>query len=141
MGNDTGNLKRTPYTDFHIAAGAKMVPFAGYYMPVQYTGIIQEHKAVRENVGLFDLSHMGELEVSGPTALEFLQKVTTNDVSALEPYQIQYSCMTYPDGGIVDDLLVYNLGDRYLLVVNAANITKDLCSTKPAVNFVTPEFP
>jgi len=120
------DLKRTPYTDFHIAAGAKMVPFAGYYMPVQYTGIIDEHRAVRSNVGLFDLTHMGEFEVTGPKALEFLQKMTTNDVSALAPNQIQYSCMTYPDGGIVDDLLVYNLDGRYLLVVNAANLDKDL---------------
>jgi len=125
MSDNKENLKRTPYTDFHIAAGAKMVPFAGYYMPVQYTGIIEEHKAVRNKVGLFDLSHMGEFEVSGPGALDFLQKVTTNDVSALEENQIQYTCMTYPDGGIVDDLLVYNFGDRYWMVVNAANIDKD----------------
>jgi aminomethyltransferase len=125
MSSDKDNLKRTPYTDFHIEAGAKMVPFAGYFMPVQYSGIIEEHKAVRNNVGLFDLSHMGEFEVTGPKALDFLQKVTTNDVSALEENQIQYSCMTYSDGGIVDDLLVYNLKDRYLLVVNAANIEKD----------------
>ena len=117
--------KYTPYTDFHIAAGARMAPFAGYYMPVQYTSIIKEHKAVRQNVGLFDLSHMGEFEVSGPKALDFLQKMTTNDVSTLDKWQIHYSCMTYPDGGIVDDLLVYNLGDRYMLVVNAANIDKD----------------
>ena len=119
------NLKRTPYTDYHIAAGAKMVPFAGYYMPVQYTGIIEEHKAVRTNVGLFDLTHMGEFEVTGPKALDFLQSTTTNDVSALEKNQIQYSCLTYPDGGIVDDLLVYNLEGRYVLVVNASNIDKD----------------
>ncbi len=125
MSSDIENLKRTPYTDYHIAAGAKMVPFAGYNMPVQYSGIIEEHKAVRNNVGLFDLTHMGEFELSGPKALEFLQKVTTNDVAALEPNQIQYSCMTYPDGGIVDDLLVYNLVDHYLLVVNAANIEED----------------
>jgi len=125
MSTEYDNLKRTPYTDFHIAAGAKMVPFAGYYMPVQYTGIIEEHRAVRGNVGLFDLTHMGEFEVAGPKALEFLQKVTTNDVSALAVNQIQYSCLPYPDGGIVDDLLVYHLGDRYLLVVNAANLDKD----------------
>lgn len=118
-------LKRTPYTDFHIAAGAKMVPFAGFLMPVQYRGIIEEHKAVRSGVGLFDLTHMGEFEVFGPQAMEFIQKVTTNDVSALAEGQIQYSCLPYPDGGIVDDLLVYNLGDHYLLVVNAANINKD----------------
>jgi len=122
----SGELKRTPYTDFHIAAGAKMVPFAGYYMPVQYPGgIIEEHKAVRGNVGLFDLSHMGEFIVRGPKALEFLQGVTTNDVAALAVGQIQYSCMTYADGGIVDDLLVYRLPDHYLLVVNAANLDKD----------------
>lgn len=123
--NEDKDLKRTPYTDFHIALGAKMVPFAGYYMPVQYTSIIEEHKAVRSNVGLFDLTHMGEFEVTGPKALEFLQKVTTNDVSALAVNQIQYTCMTYPDGGIVDDLLVYRFADKYLLVVNAANIDKD----------------
>ncbi|MEZ5357874.1 MAG: glycine cleavage system aminomethyltransferase GcvT [Candidatus Zixiibacteriota bacterium] len=125
MTEHTDNLKRTAYTDFHIAAGAKMVPFAGYLMPVQYKGIIEEHKAVRTGVGLFDLSHMGEFVVTGPNALKFLQMVTTNDVAALEEWQIQYSCMTYEDGGIVDDLLVYNLGDHYMLVVNAANIDKD----------------
>lgn len=125
MSTDIDNLKRTPYTDYHLAAGAKMVPFAGYYMPVQYIGIMEEHRAVRSNVGLFDLTHMGEFEVTGPNALDYLQKVTTNNVAALEHNQIQYTCMTYPDGGIVDDLLVYNLGDRYLLVVNAANIDKD----------------
>lgn len=125
MTTPADDLKRTPYTDFHIEAGAKMVPFAGYYMPVQYSGIIEEHKAVRENVGLFDLTHMGEFEVTGSKALEFLQMMTTNDVSALEEWQIQYSCMTYEDGGIVDDLLVYRLPDRYLLVVNAANLDKD----------------
>ena len=125
MSTDIDNLKRTPYTDYHIAVGAKMVPFAGYLMPVQYSGIIEEHHAVRDNVGLFDLTHMGEFEVSGPNALRFLQSVTTNDVAALEANQVQYSCMTYPDGGIVDDLLVYNLVDRYLLVVNAANLDKD----------------
>jgi aminomethyltransferase len=119
------DLKRTPYTEFHIALGAKMVPFAGYYMPVQFTGIIEEHKAVRNNVGLFDLTHMGEFDVTGTKALEFLQKVTTNDVSALDLNQIQYTCMTYPDGGIVDDLLVYRLDGKFLMVVNAANIAKD----------------
>lgn len=118
-------LKRTAYTDFHIEAGAKMVPFAGYLMPVQYKGIIEEHRAVRGGVGLFDLSHMGEFVVTGPNALKFLQMTTTNDVAALEEWQIQYSCMTYEDGGIVDDLLVYHLGDHYMLVVNAANIEKD----------------
>lgn len=124
------NLKRTPYTDYHIAAGAKMVPFAGYLMPVQYTGIIEEHLAVRKNVGLFDLTHMGEFEVTGPNALKFLQSVTTNDVAALAVNQIQYSCLPYPDGGLVDDLLVYHLPDKYLLVVNAANLDKDLAWLK-----------
>ncbi len=122
----TAKMKLTPFTDYHETAGAKMVDFAGYRMPIQYTSMTAEHLAVRKNVGLFDLSHMGEFEVAGPEALDFLQLVTTNDVSALEPGQIQYSCMTYDDGGIVDDLLVYCLEpDRYLLVVNAANIEKD----------------
>jgi len=116
---------KTAFCDYHIAAGAKMVDFAGFYMPVQYQGITAEHLAVRESVGLFDLSHMGEFEVSGPAALAFLQKVTTNDVSLLAPGKIQYSCMTLEDGGIVDDLLVYRLPDSYLLVVNAANLAKD----------------
>jgi aminomethyltransferase len=124
MSEDT-DLKRTPYTDFHIALGARMVPFAGYYMPVQYTGIIEEHRAVRANVGLFDLTHMGEFEVTGPKALDFIQKMTTNNASDLDVNEIQYTCMAYEDGGIVDDLLLYKLADRYLLVVNAANIDKD----------------
>lgn len=117
---------KTPFYDFHVAAGAKMVSFAGFHMPVQYKGITAEHLAVRNNVGLFDLSHMGELEVSGGDALAFLQKTTTNNVEALDKVgKIQYSCMTMPTGGIVDDLLVYRLEGRYLLVVNAANINKD----------------
>lgn len=102
-----------------------MVAFAGFYMPVQYKGITEEHLAVRKNVGLFDLSHMGEFEVSGIDALAFLQKTTTNDVATLKPGEIQYNCMTYPEGGIVDDLLVYRMEDRYWLVVNAANLEKD----------------
>lgn len=102
-----------------------MVPFAGFHMPVQYKGITAEHLAVRKNIGLFDLSHMGEFEVSGADALAFLQKTTTNNVAALEVGQIQYSCMPTADGGIVDDLLVYRLPDRYFLVVNASNIKKD----------------
>lgn len=116
---------KTPFYDFHVAASAKMVTFAGFHMPVQYKGITAEHLAVRDNVGLFDLSHMGEFEVSGDDALAFLQKTTTNNVAALEVGQIQYSCMTMPHGGIVDDLLVYCLQDSYFLVVNAANIRKD----------------
>jgi aminomethyltransferase len=121
----TDNLKRTPFHKYHIEAGAKMVLFAGYIMPVQYNGITEEHLAVRKNVGLFDLSHMGEFEVMGPRALSFIQKMTTNDASKLAVGQIQYSIMCYDDGGIVDDLLVYRLKDRYMLVVNASNIQKD----------------
>jgi aminomethyltransferase len=118
---------KTPFYQYHVAAGARMVPFAGFVMPVQYTGIQAEHKAVRENIGLFDLSHMGEFEVIGPGALDFLQKTTTNNVAKLGVGQIQYSCMPYENGGIVDDLLVYRTGDQsFLLVVNAANLTKDL---------------
>ncbi|MDH4155704.1 MAG: glycine cleavage system aminomethyltransferase GcvT [candidate division Zixibacteria bacterium] len=126
MSNATPEPVRTPYCDYHIAAGAKMVAFAGFYMPIQYTSITAEHLAVRKNVGLFDLSHMGEFEVSGRDALAFLEKTTTNHVGALEIGQIQYTCLPMPHGGIVDDLLIYRLPDRYMLVVNAANIKKDL---------------
>jgi aminomethyltransferase len=123
--SDKDNVKRTPFSEYHEKAGAKMVAFAGYYMPVQYKGITEEHLAVRQNVGMFDLSHMGEFEITGKDALAFLQKTTTNNVAALKPGEIQYNCMTYDDGGIVDDLLVYRMEDRYFLVVNAANIDKD----------------
>jgi aminomethyltransferase len=125
MTETTENLIKTPFYKFHIEAGAKMVSFAGYSMPVQYKGITAEHLAVRDNVGLFDLSHMGEFFVSGKDALAFLQKITTNNVAALKPGEIQYNCMTYPEGGIVDDLLVYDIGGKYMLVVNASNIKKD----------------
>jgi aminomethyltransferase len=121
----SGGLKKTPFYDFHLAAGAKMVPFAGYIMPLQYTGITEEHLAVRNNVGLFDISHMGEFEVSGPGALEFMQRMTVNDVSRLKIWDIQYNCMCYPDGGLVDDFLLYRLQDRYMMVVNASNQEKD----------------
>lgn len=121
----TKDLIKTPYYDFHVAAGAKMVPFAGFIMPIQYEGITAEHLAVRQNVGLFDLSHMGEFEVSGPGAMLFLQKTTVNDVEKMEVGACQYNCMCQPDGGIVDDLLVYRLPTRYMLVVNASNIKKD----------------
>jgi aminomethyltransferase len=117
--------KKTPFYELHLKHNAKMVEFAGYLMPIQYRGIIEEHKKVRKNVGIFDITHMGEFEVSGKDALSFLQKVTTNDVSKLETYQVHYSCMCYPDGGIVDDLLVYKLPSYYMLVVNASNIDKD----------------
>jgi aminomethyltransferase len=119
-------LKRTPLYDAHVKAGARMVPFGGWDMPVQYAGIVEEHRTVRSAVGLFDVSHMGEFEVDGPQALPALQSLTTNDVSALDIGQVQYSAMCYPDGGIVDDLTVYRLGaERYMLTVNAGNIDKD----------------
>ncbi len=123
--SNSDNLIKTPFFDYHVIAGAKMVGFAGFLMPIQYKGITAEHMAVRENVGLFDLSHMGEFEVTGKDALAFLQRTTSNNVAALEVGQIQYSCMPMAHGGIVDDLLVYRLADRYFLVVNASNIEKD----------------
>lgn len=119
-------MKETAFHHLHVAAGAKMVPFGGYEMPVQYTGIIEEHRAVRTAVGVFDVSHMGEFEVRGEGAREFLQSVTVNDVAKLSPGKAQYSAMCTEAGGIVDDLLVYHCADRYMLVVNAANIAKDL---------------
>jgi aminomethyltransferase len=119
-------LKRTPLYQEHVAAGARMVPFGGWEMPVQYTGIIEEHRATRTAVGLFDVSHMGEFEAEGPGALAALQHLTTNDVAALQVGQIQYSVLCYPNGTIVDDLTVYRMGDeRYMLTVNAGNIDKD----------------
>jgi aminomethyltransferase len=119
-------MKNTAFTKFHLEAGAKMVPFAGYNMPVEYFGINEEHITVREKVGVFDVSHMGEFWVTGPSSLEFLQNVTTNDVSALFDGKIQYSCFPNGKGGIVDDLLVYRYNsEKYLLVVNASNIEKD----------------
>jgi aminomethyltransferase len=119
-------LKRTPLFDVHVAAGAKMVPFGGWEMPVQYTGIIDEHRAVRRAVGLFDISHMGEFEVDGPGALAAVQRLTTNDASTLAIDQVQYSLLCTPGGGIVDDLTLYRLGDEhYMLTVNASTIDKD----------------
>ncbi len=118
--------KKTPFYDLHEKAGAKLVDFAGFEMPVQYAGIKSEHAAVRERVGMFDVSHMGEFFVSGPNALELIQKVTVNDASKLSPGKAQYSCMCYEDGGIVDDLIIYQTKeDEYMLVVNASNIDKD----------------
>jgi aminomethyltransferase len=126
MSNPSANPIKTPFYQCHVDAGAKIVDFAGFLMPVQYTGITAEHLAVRNGVGLFDLSHMGEFVVTGDDALAFLQKTTTNNVAALEIGQIQYNCMPYPDGGIVDDLLVYRIGPKeYFLVVNASNMQKD----------------
>jgi len=118
--------KKTPFHQQNVAAGARMVPFAGYAMPLLYSGIQKEHQAIRNHVGMFDLSHMGEVMVQGAGALEYLQKVTTNDVAALAPGQVQYSAMCYPEGGIVDDLLVYRLAEGYMLVINASNIDKDM---------------
>lgn len=120
-------MKTTPYTDVHIALGAKMAEFAGFYMPIQYpTGINQEHMIVREGVGVFDVSHMGEFWVKGEKALDFLQYITTNDVSKLEAGKAQYTCMPNGQGGIVDDLIIYKYSTtKYLMVVNAGNIDKD----------------
>ena len=119
-------MKTTPFTEKHIALGAKMHEFAGYNMPIEYSGIIDEHLTVCNAVGVFDVSHMGEFWVKGPGALAFLQKVTSNNVAALVPGKIQYTCFPNEDGGIVDDLLVYHYEpEKYLLVVNAANIEKD----------------
>ncbi len=119
-------MKRTPFYTQHQHMGAKIVPFGGYEMPVQYTSIIAEHKKVRSSVGVFDVSHMGEFLVKGTNALAFLQKITVNDVAKLVPGRAQYSAMCYDDGGIVDDLLVYKLGENhFMVVVNASNIDKD----------------
>ena len=119
-------LKRTALAELHEALGAKMVTFAGFVMPVQYASITQEHRAVRERVGVFDISHMGEFLLEGPRALEAVQRVTVNDASSLAVDQAQYTAMVNPDGGIVDDCVVYRLADeRWLMVVNASNIAKD----------------
>lgn len=119
-------MKKTTFNNIHKKLGAKIVEFAGYEMPIQYTSIIAEHKAVRNSVGVFDVSHMGEIFVTGDKALDFIQHITINDASKLFPGRVQYSAMCYPDGGIVDDLLVYKISDNeFLLVVNASNIEKD----------------
>ncbi len=117
--------KKTAFYDIHKSMGAKIVEFAGFEMPIQYEGIIAEHMAVRNSVGVFDVSHMGEFVIKGKDALAFLQKVTTNDVSKLVKDKVQYSAACYEDGGVVDDLLVYSFGDYYMTVVNASNIDKD----------------
>ncbi len=119
-------LLHTPLHDRHVELGARMVPFAGWEMPVQYTGVIPEHRAVRTDAGVFDVSHMGELEVEGPHAHELLQGALSNDLDALSPGQAQYTLLTNEDGGIIDDLIVYRVRDHsYLLVVNAANRATD----------------
>lgn len=119
-------MKKTAFNEIHKQLGAKLVEFAGYEMPIQYEGIISEHKAVRESVGVFDVSHMGEVEIRGKDAFAFIQKLTTNDVSKLSKGKIQYSAMCYENGGVVDDLLVYHCGDYFMLVINASNIDKDI---------------
>lgn len=119
-------MKTTPYTDLHIALGAKMAEFAGYNMPIQYTGLVEEHNNVRNNVGVFDVSHMGEFRAKGPLAKQFMQYVTVNDVEALTDGKVQYTCLPNGQGGIVDDMLVYRVReDEYFMVPNAANIDKD----------------
>ncbi|HNO06157.1 MAG TPA: glycine cleavage system aminomethyltransferase GcvT, partial [Flavobacteriales bacterium] len=122
-------MKHTALTGLHESLGAKMVPFAGFLMPVQYTGVTDEHNTVRNAVGVFDVSHMGEFIVRGPQALDLIQKVTSNDASKLAEGKVQYSCLPNDRGGIVDDLLVYRMRHQddahYVLVVNAGNIGKD----------------
>ena len=122
----TTTPRRTPFFAYHRAAGGRLIDFAGFEMPVRYTGDVREHQCVRRAVGLFDISHMGEFEVAGPRAGEFLDTMVTNDVAALEVGQALYSPLCRPTAGIVDDLLVYRLPDRYMVVVNASNIAKDL---------------
>jgi aminomethyltransferase len=117
--------KKTALYDIHQQLGAKIVEFAGFYMPIQYKGINEEHVRVRTTVGMFDVSHMGEFESIGPKAFDFLQYVTINDVKKLNIYQAQYSALCYENGGIVDDLLIYRFPERFIMVVNAANIEKD----------------
>jgi aminomethyltransferase len=120
-------MKNTPFTEKHKSMGAKMAEFAGYYMPISYTGIIDEHAAVRNNAGVFDVSHMGEFILKGEKALDLIQRVTTNDAAKLTAGKAQYSCFTNEDGGIVDDLIVYCIEENkvYMIVVNASNIEKD----------------
>src|SRR5687767_14225881 len=119
-------IKHIPLNDLHVKLGGKMVPFAGYNMPVRYSSDIEEHMTVRNAVGVFDVSHMGEFTVKGPHALDLIQRVTSNDASKLVDGQAQYSSLPNETGGIVDDLIVYRIKENdYLLVVNASNIDKD----------------
>lgn len=119
-------MKQTPFTELHISLGARMHEFAGYNMPIEYTGIIDEHQTVVNNVGVFDVSHMGEFWVKGPKALNYLQKITSNDVTKLQIGKAQYTCFVNENGGIVDDFILYFYeSEKYLMVVNAANIDKD----------------
>jgi len=121
------DLQRTPLRDFHAAHGAKLVDFAGWEMPVQYRSILEEHKAVRKAAGLFDVSHMGEVDIQGPGALAFLNALVTNNVAKLYPGRVLYTPMCHPDGGVIDDLLIYMRGpEDFLLCINAGNIGADL---------------
>ena len=123
--SSTEQLKKTPLNARHRAHGARMVPFGGWDMPVEYSGIVNEHLAVRTKAGLFDVSHMGEIEVAGKDALAAVQKISSNDAAKLSVGQAQYSALTTPEGTFVDDLLVYRLaGEHYLLVINAGNIER-----------------
>ena len=126
MSESTGPLKKTPLNEIEKELGGRMVDFGGWELPVQYSGILEEHEAVRTHVGVFDVSHMGELTVKGPQALELLQKATCNDVSQLVDGRAQYTGLLYPTGGFVDDILIYRIGaDDYFIVVNASNSDKD----------------
>ncbi len=126
MNETTEEIKHIPLEEIHEALGAKMVPFAGYLMPVRYSSDIEEHMAVRNAAGMFDVSHMGEFTLKGPKALDVIQKITTNDASVLPIGKVQYTALTNETGGIIDDLLVYHIGvDEYYIVVNASNIEKD----------------
>ncbi len=122
------NLLKTPLADRHVALGARMVDFAGWYMPVQYEGVMAEHRAVRSAAGLFDLGHMGQVNVTGPDALAFLNYVGSNDTSVLAPGEAHYSLLLYPDGGVIDDIIIYRplSGVGYFVVINAANTPKDV---------------
>ena len=122
---DTGMPQHTPLYDAHVALGAKMVPFAGFEMPVQYEGIMAEHRSVRTDAGIFDVSHMGEFEITGPDRNALVNRITCNDVAALAPGEVQYSAMLTPEGTFVDDCTIYRFDDKLMLVVNAANIAKD----------------
>ncbi len=126
MGESSSELKRTPLHSVHVESGGKLVPFAGWHMPIEYAGVVSEHMVVRTSAGIFDVSHMGEIEISGAGALDLVQTVTTNNAARLAINQAQYSALVYPEGTFVDDLLVYRIAhDRFLLCVNASNADKD----------------
>lgn len=134
-------LRQTPLHDEHVALGGRLVPFAGFAMPVQYpTGIVKEHQAVREGAGLFDVSHMGEFEVRGPQAFDLVQRLLTNDASRLAVGQAQYTVLCRPDGTALDDCILYRLEDRYMVVVNAGNLAKDRAWFEDAAGDLDVEF-